>query len=365
MHYYDTVISECHGNNTRTLSYVWKSSRQCKIGTLQLPPPITDIDCSYTVPTSGIAIGMDVITAMGAAASIVYAIGFTIYRDRAAIKAATFGFCQVIFFGSLFLYVSVFIQAGTPTTSLCIARPWFLALGFGFLFGGLLVKMMRIYAIFNAGQANKPFEKKDYSLTNMLKRLAVIVVGEIAVLVALTVVGSPGVNEKLVTIRGVGSYYQLECSAFNQISMIVLLAFNALLIIYGSYIAWRSRAVPDAFNETKFVAVAILFISFTAVVVIPVLLTLSNGQSQYLLQSLAINFATVVSMSVFAVPKLYAGYENITPKTSNFMASSGPKMSTRGMGARSATSVGQQSANGAAIPTSSSMLSVAPWAAAS
>ncbi|KAJ3087726.1 hypothetical protein HK102_010426 [Quaeritorhiza haematococci] len=318
---YEPVISNCLLNNTKTLSYVWKTPQSCKMGTVTLPPPVYNIDCSYVVRTSNMAMGVDVVTAIGMTLSLFYAIGFLLYRERPAIKAASLVFCQVIFLGSMILYASVFLQAGQPSVSLCHARPWFLAVGFGLLLGGLLVKMVQISEIFSAQLSAKHFDKNRFSLLRMLQNLVVIILFEVGALVALSIVGSPGIIEKRIEIRGVGSYSQRECAPFDQITIVILIGINAVLIIYGSYTAWKSRKVPDAFNETKFVVVAILLISFTAVVILPVVTTVGSVASQYLLVSLAINFATTVSMAIFAIPKLHAAYYNIKAKVSTFGSS--------------------------------------------
>ncbi|KAJ3085758.1 hypothetical protein HK102_013855 [Quaeritorhiza haematococci] len=322
---YEPIISDCLVNNTKIMSFRWKEPSNCKLGALTLPHPVYNIECSYIVPSSSMAIGIGVVTALGTATSAFYAIAFMIFKEKPAVKAASFVFCEAIFLGSILLYISVFLQSGEPSASLCLARPWFLALGFGLLLGGLLVKMLQIKAIFVAQVSAKHFDKNNFTLLKMLQRLAFVLFCEVAVLIALSVVESPGVISKKVELRGVGTYLQQECSNFNQITIVALIGINAVLIIYSSYTAWQSRKVPDAFNETKFVAVAILLISFTAIVILPVVMTVGTVVSQYLLISLAINFATTVSMGIFAVPKVYAAYYNIKARTSTFGTSSDDK----------------------------------------
>ncbi|KAJ3079285.1 hypothetical protein HK102_003880 [Quaeritorhiza haematococci] len=297
---YIPTISDCQSSNTKTMSFVWKTPQKCKIGAIALPPPVENIECAYIVPSSSIAIAMDAITALGASASSLYALGFLGYKSRAAIKAANLIFCQAIFLGSILLYVSVFLLSGPPSVSLCLARPWFLALGFGLLLGGFLVKMLQISGIFSAQLSTKRLDKNSFSWSTMLQKLAAIVCIEVASLIALS----------------------LNALHFNQITIVVLIGVNAALILYSSYTAWKSRKVPDAFNETKFVVVAILLISFTAIVILPVVMTLASVASQYLLVSLAINFATTISMAMFAVPKLYAAHYNLKANTSTLKANS-------------------------------------------
>ncbi|KAJ3090516.1 hypothetical protein HK102_003481 [Quaeritorhiza haematococci] len=318
---YRTVISECLKNNTKIMSYVWSPNSTCKNESFLQPEPIYDIECSYVVPDSAFAIGIGVITGLGAFASTLYTIGFLAYRKKPAVMAASVEFSLIIFLGSILTYTSVFLQSGAPSKQICIARPWFLALGFGTFFGGFLIKMMRVDAIFTAGRAGRRVDAKSLSLFSMLQKLAFILLLEIGALIALSIVGSPDVIETTIDLRGVGSYTQQECQAFNQITVVVLLIVNAGQIIYGCYIAWRSRNVPDAFNETRFVMVAILLISFTAIVIIPVTMTLNTARGQYLLTSLAINFATTVATGIFAIPKLWAAYNNIAPQTSDFKMS--------------------------------------------
>ncbi|KAJ3090512.1 hypothetical protein HK102_003477, partial [Quaeritorhiza haematococci] len=315
---YSIVVSDCLANSSVILSYVFNPSSPCRNGTFGTPTPIYDVACSYVSPESSYAIGSFVMSAVGALASAIYSIGFLFYRNKAAIKTATIEFCLVIFLGSILLYVSVFLQAGAPSHFLCIARPWFLSLGFGTLVGGFLVKMVRVETIYRSGRAATQPNRKRISLFAMLQQLVIILIFEIGALIALTTLDSPGVTQTTIELRGVGSYVQMQCKPFNQIPVVVLLAFNGMLIIYGCYIAWRSRNVPDAYNETKFIMAAMLLISFCAVASIPLAVVLTSVQAVYQLQSLAINFATIASMAIFAVPKLWMAYKNITPNRSGF-----------------------------------------------
>ncbi|KAJ3085460.1 hypothetical protein HK102_014152, partial [Quaeritorhiza haematococci] len=318
---YTISVSDCLANSSVILSYVFNPSSPCTNNTFKAPPPIYDIACSYVSPESSYAIGSFVMSAVGALASLMYSIGFIVYRNRTAIKTATVEFCLIIFLGSILMYVSVFLQAGAPSHFRCIARPWFLSLGFGTFVGGFLVKMLRIDTIYRLGRAGKQPNQKQLSLLTMLQQLGIILVFEIGPLIALTTVDSPGATQATTELRGVGSYTQPQCKPFNQTPLVVLIAFNVILIMYGGVIAWRSRTVPDAYNETKFVMVGMLLISFCAVASIPLALVLTSVQATYQLQSLAINFATIASVGIFAVPKLWMAYKNITPKRSEFTSS--------------------------------------------
>ncbi|KAJ3090515.1 hypothetical protein HK102_003480 [Quaeritorhiza haematococci] len=318
---YDIHISECYPNNTKTLSYVWKTPSTCKIGTVTLPPPIGNIDCSYVVSTSPEALGMSAITALGTVASVIYSFGFMWYRNKTAVKTASIEFCLIIFLGSILMYAFVILETGPPSKAICIARPWFLAFGFGTFFGGFLVKTMRIDMIFSSTKTGRLIDPKQLSRSSMLQKFVIVLLFEFIPLVALSVIGTPGLQETTITLRGLGSYTQQDCQPFNEIPVVILLAYNASLIVYGSYIAWRSRNVPDAYNESRFVMVAVLLISFTAVVIIPVTLVLTDARTLYVLQALAVNFATTISVGIFAGPKLWAAYKNISPRKSDFHGS--------------------------------------------
>ncbi|KAJ3087216.1 hypothetical protein HK102_011570 [Quaeritorhiza haematococci] len=312
------------------MSYVSAADTPCKNGTFQAPQPIYNLDCSFVVPESAIGLGISGISTFGIFTSVLYSIGFIWYREKVAVKAATFEVCLVIFFGSILMCVSVFLKAGAPSHALCIARPWFLVLGFATFFGGFLIKMVRVDVIFRSGRAGRLPSPKQLSLLTMLQQLGIILVFEIGSLIALSIIDSPGAIRTTIELRGVGSYTEMRCKPFHQIPVVLLFAINAMLIIYGCFIAWKCRNVPDAYNETKFIMVAMLLISFTAVAVVPVTLVMSNAQAVYLLEGLGINFATTVSVGIFAIPKLWMAYMNIIPKRTDFEASENNMNRTRG-----------------------------------
>ena len=97
---------------------------------------------------------------------------YNIVHSR-VIKLSSPNLNYTIGFGAILLYISIILVAAplpsaNTATSLCLATPWFTAIGFSLCYGTILAKMLRIwYIIFH----NPVVKKKQVLITLSLKHL--------------------------------------------------------------------------------------------------------------------------------------------------------------------------------------------------
>ncbi|KAJ3056602.1 hypothetical protein HK097_005765 [Rhizophlyctis rosea] len=187
--YTQSPVNEIDG--TISIDFAWHSAAQCKLeGAESLPKSISNIKIQHFPTTNTAAIAILGATLAVSLVHVVYLAAVIWYKNQPAIKRASFIFSAMIVLGGLLTHGFIYCIVGTPTHITCVARTWFLVMGFTLCFGGLTLKTYRIHAIFNIAtkKARKGFKMTDYDL---LKLFAVLAAIEIGLLINWTFWGNP------------------------------------------------------------------------------------------------------------------------------------------------------------------------------
>lgn len=253
------------GTQNLIVSYEWTNSSgiACK-GPSTLPSPIY-VPCAYAVIDTRQSIAMLTLTSLCAIISLVYAVLLYVYRRTAVVKRASFMFCELVLFGSLFIYSTVYFLAGPATTAKCELVILVVVIGFALLFGSLFCKILRVYKIFN----NKGFVALRLTDWYLLKRLAAILVVEaIGLIVLARVDGGPqAVMYDTYTEPQTGqSIMQAKCVYGNIGALIYIAVFNLLLIVYAvalSIATWYVTFLTSFFHQECCENISLLTTLFT------------------------------------------------------------------------------------------------------
>ncbi|KAI9285278.1 7 transmembrane sweet-taste receptor of 3 GCPR-domain-containing protein [Umbelopsis sp. AD052] len=296
------------GTQNLIVSYEWTNSSgiACK-GPPTLPSPIY-VPCAYAVIDTKQSIAMLSLTSLCAIISLVYAVLLYVYRRTAVVKRASFMFCELVLFGSLFIYSTVYFLAGPATTAKCELVILVVVVGFALLFGSLFCKILRVYKIFN----NKGFVALRLTDWYLLKRLAAILVIEaIGLIVLARVDGGPqAVMYETYTEPQTGqSIMQAKCVYGNIGALIYIAVFNLLLIVYAVALSIATWKVPTQYNESKFVIAASYAVGFGAILLAPLIFFVTDPTARLMIIGLTIDFGVVISVSIFCLPKIYTAIQ--------------------------------------------------------
>ncbi len=102
-------------------------------------------------------------------------------------------------------------------------------------------------------------------------------------------------------------YLELYCH-LELFGLLIPLGFNLILILLCSYFGFRTRTLPDNFNESKFIFFSVISTTFLWVMFLPTYFTTFYAiyKTILLASSLVIN-ARITLVSLF-VPKVFAVY---------------------------------------------------------
>jgi hypothetical protein len=165
----------------------------------------------------------------------------------------------------------------------------------------LFVKTWRVSQIVNV----KAF-KKVIITQKQINRILVALVLTVGVMLAvLTGVGKP--RQVLVSSEAANQVTSLTRCSFDYIQIHdVFFAVEAVALVYGAKLCWETKDVPDAVNESKFIAAAMTLILLVCIMVFPIVFLLNLAPMiQQLIASLAFGLCTISTLAILFGPKIY------------------------------------------------------------
>ena len=157
--------------------------------------------------------------------------------------------CYVLLFGLAFCYSMTFIMVAKPTVVSCTFLRMGLGLSLSICYSALFTKTNRISRIFNRGV--KAMVKRP-SYTSPKSQLVICCcLVSIQVMGALTWLGmdTPGTTHMYPERRTV----ILRCNSSN-FAIVMSLVYNMILIILCTVYAFKTRKIPENYNEAKYIA---------------------------------------------------------------------------------------------------------------
>ena len=235
---------------------------------------------------------------------IVFAI-FLRNSNNRLIKASGREMCYFMFAGICAIFIVPLTSLSKPTESLCYFRRFIMGISFTICYAPLLMKMFRIHRIFkNTNQLRR------LSSSTLIGRrsLLLITTGLVAIqgLFCALVFSSdpPNLMEKYYSER---HELVLECD-FKKVSFVIYFMYNAVLIIWCTFYAFRTRHFPKNFNEAMYIGVTMYLTCVVWVIFFATFLNADYSISRvYWLSSSSLVIGWITLLGLFA-PKIYQLY---------------------------------------------------------
>ncbi|XP_077992078.1 metabotropic glutamate receptor 3-like [Glandiceps talaboti] len=251
-----------------------------------------------------IAVTVLAVSFVGLAGSIITLAGYIQYRDKPLIKASSRELSFIMLFGVTFSYIMVFIFVAKPTLATCIVVRLALMLCFTMTYGPMLTKVIRIYRIFTAG-------KKSTKRPRMTGATSQVVITTVIIAIQLLISGGFAMvvhpAARLVSPLTKEKRVELSCN-IKAPEVITSVTYNLLLITLCCWFAFKTRKVPDNYNESRFISLSVYTTLVIWLAFIPTYLTIDNSSFKVAIISLATLLNSSVTLICLYVPKLYAVY---------------------------------------------------------
>jgi uncharacterized membrane protein YgcG len=158
----------------------------------------------------------------------------------------------------------------------------------------------RVNCIFNA----KSLKRVKIRTFDIMWRLGVIIAIFLVLLVLLTAVGQPiAVRLETLAVNRITVTY--DCELVHDEFEYVFFALEAAMLAYGGWLCYRTRGVPDAVNESKYISMAMGVIIFLCVIILPVDYAADLDHiTQEFLAALGFGLSVLSSILIIFTPKL-------------------------------------------------------------
>ncbi|XP_053424461.1 probable G-protein coupled receptor 179 [Nycticebus coucang] len=162
---------------------------------------------------------------------------------------------ETILFGSLLLYFPVFILYFKPSVFRCIALRWVRLLGFAIVYGTITLKLYRVLQLFLSRMAQRGPHLSSGQLLQRLGLLLLLVLG----FLAIWTVGilEQGIQHTPLVIQGhtpTGRHFYL---CHHDRWDYIMVGAEMLLLCWGSFLCYATRAVLSAFHEPRYMGIAL------------------------------------------------------------------------------------------------------------
>jgi hypothetical protein len=254
---------------------------------------------------SAAEIAASVLIGLGCACSVFW-IGIVVfYWNNKAIRAASPVFLLALLFGAIICYISIFTwMPGLVNDHVCRARAWLLPSGYIILYGSLIAKTFRI------DRLNRAAGLKVISISD----------GKVAIIIGLLYAVQAIISILMVSVSDLRSYteivdihrpaYNYNTCTFDTtmlVLMIINICYGGILMLWGSYLAYRVRTIPySIYDESKVIVFSIYNTAFFAVLVIIVRLAFPQHLTEliFILTAVFTFFGGTVTTTVLFVSKL-------------------------------------------------------------
>uniref|UniRef100_T1L4Q2 G-protein coupled receptors family 3 profile domain-containing protein n=1 Tax=Tetranychus urticae TaxID=32264 RepID=T1L4Q2_TETUR len=229
---------------------------------------------------------------------------FTIFIQHVntpIVKASGRELCYVLLAGIASCYVMAFIILTKPTYATCLIQRLGIGVCISMIYGAILTKTNRISRIFHS--ARRSARRPTYiSPVSQLCITGIIVFIQICLNILWCIVEVPGVRHEVSEKRDV---VVLKC-AVTKNSVLVSLIYGFVLVATSTYYAFKTRKIPENFNETKFIvftmyATCIIWIAFLAIY----LSTENNFEIQLTTLAMSLTLSGYVCLICLFSPKIY------------------------------------------------------------
>ena len=276
---------------------------ECELG---FSPNEDKTSCVYIQPSflmwyDPLAIIIIILSLLGIAATTFVMVVFIIHHNDPLIKASSRELSSVLLCGIMLCYLLPFVYIAKPSPASCAIRRFGVGFCFSLYFSALLVKINRIHSIFN----RKSLTLQAPPLINPQSQLfftALLVSIQVLIAVVWLVVERPN------TIFLYDNFTtELLCSENPFIGLSVTLAYTLLLLVVTTYFAFRTRKVPQNFNEVKFINLTVYTLCILWLAFIPAYFITTALHTSFHTGSLviAIILSATVTLCFLLVPKVY------------------------------------------------------------
>ncbi|XP_076762369.1 metabotropic glutamate receptor 4 isoform X3 [Xylocopa sonorina] len=260
-----------------------------------------------------------IFASIGILSTLFTTVVFIRFNRTPVIMASGRELCYVLLIGILSCYGMSFVILSKPTTWNCTYLRIGLGLCLSICYSAILTKTNRISRIFNQG----PKSTKRPAYTSP-KSQVVIAIGITAVqlvgAIVWLIIEPPDTTE----IHPYPLSAVLTCRV-STFSLMMSLVYNMFLILMCTLYAFKTRKIPENFNEAKYIGFTMYSTCIVWLAFVPIYFGSNNDYKvQIASMCMCINISASVALGCLFTPKVYLvlfqPYKNVRPGHANTSA---------------------------------------------
>ncbi|CAH1779221.1 unnamed protein product [Owenia fusiformis] len=231
---------------------------------------------------------------------------FIVHNDVRLIKSTSRELSYIMLLGTSVSYLLVFTFLVKPTLPSCYVNHVGFNMSFTLIYAPLITRTNRIYRIFRAGKKTKKVPLWSSPRSQVFIAMALVGIQAVSIGIATWFVPPEAqLRMRVVTEK----FVELLCTLPMQ-GLLTSLCYNLVLISACSFYAFKTRTLPDNFNESRYIALCVYTTLLIWLAFIPTYFTTSKAYYQVMLLSLALTFNATVTLICLYLPKVFALYSN-------------------------------------------------------
>jgi hypothetical protein len=231
------------------------------------------------------------------------------YRRRKVILYAQPSFLFFVLSGLFLVCISAILFAATPSAGTCMAREWFLVLGYSFELVPLIVKVAAINKLF---QNAIKFKRVKIQTKKLHITVGVIISLVVLYLIIWTII-DPSTRQTNRTLTnelnedgGQVIEVNFSCSSESSVWLVIVYIYQFLLLIAATVLAFQSRKVRQEFNESIRLGF-VVYSQFLFLVIRTIIWSFGSFLTANVVNAIAsylLSADVIVTICVYFVPKL-------------------------------------------------------------
>ena len=231
------------------------------------------------------------------------------YKETPIVKAANREISFLLLFGLMIGFSVPFAYIGKPTNSNCKLQVILFGASFAFSLSIVLARINRTIVVFKYSKVTPKHQSKFlrkylsmflYNRTQIMLALFFTVI-ELLLCVAWLLSSPPRVTARRLTL----TERLLMCETRTSFGHIISNAFIIFLSLLCTFVAFKSRKLPQNYNEAKFISFAMFVFNFIWLTFVGAFYGTPDGQHNVIINCFAILASNFAILALIFGPKLY------------------------------------------------------------
>ena len=252
-----------------------------------IPVPV-----KYLTWSSPFGIVITILISLGILCSIATGAIYAALFYHPVIKASSRELSIILLCGIFFSYCLSFVYLIKPTPTSCAILRICSGLCFSMVLSALVVKTNRIHRIFNHVRTSSSLPRFVNPVSQIIITLLLM---SIQVIIASIWLAAEPPKVKTVLVNR--KFLELVCNHNPHVALLVTVMYNLVLLGTSAVFAFRTRKVPEHFNESKFISTTVFSLCVVWIAFVPTFYIMTTVEEGLQLQTFSLLITIFLSAS--------------------------------------------------------------------